>query len=207
MKKAIIAIALAAFASTASAAVTSSAHDLTSQTGPNAAKYGTTVAGTTPCQFCHTPHKANPDATLAVAPLWNRNALSVASWTMYAQAKVTGTVDAAPNANSLTCLACHEGSAALGSVYSTATNLLTGGTRTNMDTAGMLAVGTNLNDDHPVAIAYAGGGATEFPAVSPYPLYNTKVECATCHDPHDTTNGNFLRDAAGTLCGACHTAK
>lgn len=32
------------------------------------------------------------------------------------------------------------------------------------------------------------------------------VECATCHDPHNTTNGTFLRysNANSTLCLACH---
>ncbi|MDR9499666.1 MAG: cytochrome c3 family protein, partial [Hydrogenovibrio sp.] len=43
------------------------------------------------------------------------------------------------------------------------------------------------------------------------PLYNgpTKgpmVECASCHDPHKTTYGSFLRmsNAASALCLACH---
>jgi len=40
--------------------------------------------------------------------------------------------------------------------------------------------------------------------------YNEGVQCATCHDPHDNTNGDFL--VKGTpldqtpLCTTCHQA-
>lgn len=33
-----------------------------------------------------------------------------------------------------------------------------------------------------------------------------RVECASCHDPHNTTNGTFLRrtNAGSGLCLTCH---
>jgi predicted CXXCH cytochrome family protein len=211
MKKIALAIVFAAYASTTLAAVAGGPHDLTSAANKVGA-YGTAAVGTTPCQFCHTPHKANASATFATAPLWNRSALAV-TFTMYDQAKLTAgnTVDATPNAASMTCLTCHEGSATLGTVYSTTSALLTGGTNTTMVNSGMMQLGTNLNDDHPVSFLYPIGGSAAFEAgtatgVAGFPLYSSKVECATCHDPH-LTGANFLRATAATLCGLCHINK
>lgn len=212
MKKLLFAIAFAAFASTTLAAVAGGPHDLTS-TANKLGAYGTAAVGTTPCQFCHTPHGANTSATFATAPLWNRSALAV-SFTMYDGTKLTAgnTVDAVPAAASMTCLTCHEGSATLGTVYSTTSNLLSGGTNAQIINSGMMRVGTNLNDDHPVSFLYPiAGVALKFPAgttsaVAGFPLYNSKMECATCHDPH-ITGANFLRATAATLCGLCHLDK
>lgn len=215
MKKIAIAFAFAAFASTASAAVSGGPHDLTVAANKRGAYGALADAGTTPCQFCHTPHKANPDAAYTRAPLWNRQSLT-ATFTMYDQAKLTAgnTVDASPNAASITCLTCHEGSAAMGQTYAQTASLLTGGTDTAITDVGMLRVGTNLNDDHPVSFLYPTGGAGEFPAgtataVAGLPLYSSKVECATCHDPHLTAvlGSNLLRASAATICGLCHTQK
>lgn len=213
MKKIAFAVVLAAFASTTLAAVVGGPHDLTSSANKQGV-YGTAPAGTTPCQFCHTPHKANAAAAFATAPLWNRNALSAVTFTMYDGTKLTAgnTVDTAPNAASMTCLTCHEGSATLGTVYSTTANLLTGGTDTKVKDVGLLVVGTNLNDDHPVSFLYPTGGvAGKFPAgtataVAGFPLYSSKVECATCHDPHSSA-ANFLRSPAAAICGECHLDK
>jgi predicted CXXCH cytochrome family protein len=227
MKKAFLALAIAAFAQSAFASVVGGPHDL-SASGPaatNGAKYGTpqgTYAGLTPCSFCHAVHKAN--TAFAGAPLWNRPTLT-ATWTMYPAANLTGgVVDAAPNAASLTCLTCHEGTAALGVLFSTApTNVLTGGTRTQMDNAASraLVTGADLSNDHPVSFPYVGG-AGGFPTITNagtsaanvvgMPLYGAsfnRMECATCHDPHLTvgTSPRFLRVLSATICGTCHTTK
>ncbi len=36
-------------------------------------------------------------------------------------------------------------------------------------------------------------------------LYAGRVECASCHDPHDPAISPFLRKAKNTLCSTCHT--
>ena len=90
-----------------------------------------------------------------------------------------------------------------------------------------------LQNDHPVDFVYsvnlatADGGLkspTEgagqrfayVPASSPLPLFKDtaqdvsgRVECATCHNPHNSTNDPFLRIAntASALCLACHSTK
>jgi len=36
------------------------------------------------------------------------------------------------------------------------------------------------------------------------PLFDGKIACVTCHDPHANTYGNMLRIPAGDLCMVCH---
>lgn len=72
-----------------------------------------------------------------------------------------------------------------------------------------LVGGINLTDDHPISVTYpatsqfitASGGKVDI-----LPLYNNKVECASCHDPHNTTFGLFLRksNSGSQLCLTCH---
>lgn len=54
-------------------------------------------------------------------------------------------------------------------------------------------------------------GNTTFDKTTDLPLYgiagdNAEVVCATCHDPHNTVNGTFLRlsNAGSALCLTCH---
>lgn len=83
------------------------------------------------------------------------------------------------------------------------------------------SAGTNLTNDHPVNIVYnashpgvmkgklfnpeshsSGLGGT----VEEKMLFDKKVECPSCHDPHNPTIVPFLRKTTdnGTLCVACH---
>jgi predicted CXXCH cytochrome family protein len=36
------------------------------------------------------------------------------------------------------------------------------------------------------------------------PLFDGKITCLTCHDPHANTYGSMLRMTAGDLCMVCH---
>ena len=53
------------------------------------------------------------------------------------------------------------------------------------------------------ASVYIGGTTSPLPSTTPQPY----VECASCHDPHSTTNPTFLRvsNAGSGLCLTCHT--
>lgn len=212
MKKILFVAAFAAYASSALAAISGSKHDFVGGNAGNVTVYGTEATGTTSCQFCHTPHKAS--TTNAAAPLWNRAELgATVLFTMYDSTKISATVAATPGSASLTCLSCHEGSVAIGQTLNSATSLLSGGTATMIVDTGMMKIGTNLNDDHPVAITYPTAGVSgKFPAgtatgVASFTLYSSRIECATCHDPHDDTEGNFLRTPAAGLCSECHIDK
>lgn len=222
MKK-LFALLVAAFASTTLAQVAGTAHDLTAHNSNQVGSYGTPRSGTTPCQFCHTPHGANTSATFSTAPLWNRDLTNPdTGWTMYSTTAVSGRLDTRPNAASLTCLSCHEGSATLSVTYASG-DLMTGtgaaaGTAQRMATATgrQLVTGRDLSNDHPVSIVYPTAATAAFAAasgnsVNGLPLYastgGAKVECGSCHDPHSRANGKFLRVAAGALCSQCHANK
>ncbi|TAN42232.1 MAG: hypothetical protein EPN22_12990 [Nitrospirae bacterium] len=72
--------------------------------------------------------------------------------------------------------------------------------------------GINLTDDHPISMVYPSNSqfvAAVSGKVDTLPLYGASknmVECPSCHDPHNTTNGLFLRksNAGSALCLTCH---
>ena len=81
-------------------------------------------------------------------------------------------------------------------------------------------LGSDLSNDHPVnftydaALATADGGLNTpadpnnfVDAGAKFPLFGGKMECGTCHDAHDNTNGTFLvvPNSSSDLCTTCHT--
>jgi predicted CXXCH cytochrome family protein len=157
------------------------------------------------CVFCHTPHNAKTG--VQGAPLWNHE-VTTATFTTYSSDTLQATV-ATPDGSSKLCLSCHDGTVAVDSF----------GTRTGANTmTGNAMVGTDLSNDHPISFTYdaalatADGGLT-----SPFstqwvdtgktlPLYNGKMQCASCHNVHNDQYGNFLRmgNAGSALCLKCH---
>lgn len=182
--------------------IVSSKHNL-SVSGPGTVKAQTE---TQVCVFCHTPHNASP-----VAPLWNRSGSS-ASYVPY----TSSTQDAAPGqptgATKL-CLGCHDGTIALGDVLSEPSAIAMAGGITTMP-AGDSNLGTSLADDHPVSFPFTPGLASaDGELVNPATLTGEvhldpagELQCTSCHDPHDDSNGKFLvvENAASALCLECH---
>ena len=170
------------------------------------------------CIVCHTPHAA--DTTVADAPLWNHD-VTAATFTLYS----SSTLDAAvgqPAGVSKLCLSCHDGTVGVDAYgYD--------GSQVKIDDLNPDAnLGTTLANDHPVSFVYdsalastdgelldpAADGdndANTVGASTPYlPLFNGKLECASCHDVHNTASaGNpklLIRTNAGSaLCLTCHT--
>lgn len=209
MKKALVAIALAGFASTAFAAVAGSSHDL-SATGPFSSLNGTLSA----CQYCHAPHNVNTG--VPGAPLWNRNSVST-SFVMYTSATLHNPVAATPNANSMTCLSCHDGTSDMGATYATAPGFASATPMTAIAGSGPMIVGADLRNDHPVSVRYVEGGnynTANAVIAAGFRLYSYtagvySVECGSCHDPHNegASGGNmfpFLRVSKTTMCTTCH---
>jgi predicted CXXCH cytochrome family protein len=184
--------------------ITGSAHDFSTQTW----------AGGQICVPCHAPHNT---ATLAEAPLWN-HALSTATYTLYTTSTMNS-VMAQPAGVSKLCLSCHDGTVAVNSFGgTTGTTLITGTDN----------LGINLSNDHPIGITYdaalvtadgalkpittavtiGAGTKTRVGTIASNMLYAGKLECASCHDVHNTfTNGGKLLKvtAAGSaICIACH---
>lgn len=201
------------------AQIRNSKHDLSSTsttTGPKSTNLNET------CIFCHTPH-TNQTTTL----LWNRN-YSTATYATYSSATMEATVGQ-PSGGSKNCLSCHDGTVAFNSLIN---NVGSGvGTAPTMsaariDTTGFGGLGTNLTNDHPVSFVYSTHQATDADlraattvsgkivvtnAGVTLPLFGTStanatMECTSCHDPHNTTNGLFLQVAntGSQMCFTCH---
>lgn len=120
-------------------------------------------------------------------------------------------------------MSCHDGTVALGSVYNLP-GLSSGGTIpmaqsgtpiTTMPTTAAGHLGTVLTDDHPVGYLYDTSKDPEL-VIRSWP-WNTavkldpdaptgRVECHTCHDPHDNQYTKFLRmsNSNAALCTHCH---
>jgi predicted CXXCH cytochrome family protein len=100
------------------------------------------------------------------------------------------------------------------------------GTGNIMTAGGSPFLGTDLRNDHPITIVYETARAAtpaEFATqaisgtkvtvgtTAPLPLYGAStatatVECASCHDPHNNSQGLFLRksNAGSAMCLTCH---
>lgn len=190
--RALLGMLLGAFVSTAWAGVAESVHNLgTTGTGPSA-NGGTRnqFSGTAEiCVFCHTPHGG--DASAAV-PLWNRTLNTPSSYTTYDDLG-TSTFDAqvAPVGSvSIGCLSCHDGTIALDALLNepgsgadnagfsagswSGSDVAGAGTGTGANPAGsslaagiVQNLGTDLTNDHPIGMQYAGGGVSASTPVLP----------------------------------------
>lgn len=199
-----------------------------------------TINGQT-CIFCHTPHGgAN------LIPLWNRTAPTGAAYQLYTSTTTDSTTTATQIASSVSgaCMSCHDGTIAVdvladvnGLAFGPAVSFTrqatakstygaAGAGSNNVMTGGLPFLGTDLRNDHPVAIIYETARAatpTEFVtqtvsgvrifvgATAPLPLFgtsaaNARVECASCHNAHNNSLGNFLRKAntGSAICLSCH---
>ncbi len=177
------------------------------------------------CIFCHTPHQK----TITATPLWNKTLSAQATYGTYTSGSlqaVTTDIGGGTSVSNL-CMSCHDGTVAVNSLdnkssFGTPTM---GGVATELDATGKLAatreayMGTNLSNDHPINFTYDAALATSdgelktpssasfVDAAHKVPLYSAKVQCASCHNPHNGVNGSFLRlsNSASALCQTCHS--
>ncbi len=157
------------------------------------------------CIFCHTPHNSSPRA-----PLWNKDDPGV-SYTLYNSSTAEATIGQ-PDGASILCLSCHDGTIALGSVLSRTSDISMVSSITTMP-SGKANLSTDLSDDHPISFVYNSALATSDgqlydPAALPpkIALENQKVQCISCHDPHNNDYNKFLveDDKNSLLCTSCH---
>jgi len=177
------------------------------------------------CVFCHTPHQASP-----AAPLWNHTQSSTASYGVYTSATLDASdvtdIGGGTDVSNL-CMSCHDGTVGVNDLGNPANDTganPTMGSGNELDASGRIAsgrptnMGSSLTDDHPVNFTYDAALATAdgelvTPDSSAYvdaahtvPLFSGKVQCASCHDPHNNTNEPFLTKAntGSQLCSTCH---
>ena len=205
-------------------AISGSAHDLSTTGGlVNKSSNETRV-----CIFCHSPHQSGTTAD----PLWNHADTATGAFGTYesptfnASASNGGSIaDIAGGGmnTSMMCMSCHDGTVAVNNLRNPSNEfgqpLMDVTVPTELAATGEInparpsVLGTDLTDDHPVnfdyfeSIALGDTGLNNTSAVSQL-LIGTKVQCASCHDVHNSNPGfsPLLRqDPAGSqLCLDCH---
>ncbi len=149
------------------------------------------------CAACHSPHRSvAPDS----APLWDPNADLTRVFD-------SGNGEApSPGRGTQVCLRCHDGTVA--------PEVITGvkGERfKHQQHPGLWWAGKGTTD-HPVGIAYPQIDDGFRPLASvlasgKVTLPDGKVECVSCHDPHDQSGEEkmlVMSNARSALCLACH---
>ncbi len=200
--------------------VTTTKHNLSLTSGGTDPTGGALADYAEVCVYCHTPHGGQVDA-----PLWNRGFNTGGGYTMYSSATIDMTIDGQPTGISLACLSCHDGTIGLDVIINAPNAFIdAGGTIpgttpcVNTMPAGNTNLGEDLRNDHPISVVYdptqdpafnteasilAAGLRLFTDPASP----GNKVQCASCHNPHDNaTNKPFLRlsNSSSTLCKTCH---
>lgn len=176
-------------------------HNL-SASGPGPVK---AVALTEICVFCHTPHNAAP-----AVPLWNQSLSPADTYQTYASTTLKAGLGL-PTGSSKLCLACHDGTVALGNTVNGGQIAMRGLDAQNR-LSGRSVIGTDLRNDHPISFAPVPGSSIVLPpSGSPVRLDSAgQVQCVSCHDAHrmdvDPTAQKFLvmSNAASALCMVCH---
>ncbi|MEN8155442.1 MAG: cytochrome c3 family protein [Bacteroidota bacterium] len=151
------------------------------------------------CEFCHTPHSVKP-----LSPTW-ANSNPATRYIMYDEmvsstSNIPADPSRQPDGSSTLCLSCHDGTIALGNTSSV------------MPAGSSSILGTDLSDDHPISFTYdatlvASDGQLKYTPMFPVTLdANSKVQCASCHDPHVDTHSSFLvtSNEFSDLCFKCH---
>lgn len=145
------------------------------------------------CTPCHTPH-----LSIGRAPLWDRRPTAAAALASY---QSTG---ADFDGSSLLCLSCHDG------VIATDVFTETHGTAWSTERAWPRGPGSRAG--HPIGVEYPLADPTyhSIAAVTAdgrIKLPEGRVQCISCHDPHNTHRhpGMVVRSNRGSrLCLACH---
>lgn len=218
MRKILLVFALCLFVTVSYAQVADTAHDLSS--GSTYTFNQGTVQSTNIdriCVFCHTPHQPTGTTT---DPLWNHELSAVANYgvydspTMQADTLATGAIADVAGTGTVSdlCMSCHDGTIGVGSMYNTTTPVADNAA-VAIGAANPAYVGADLTNDHPVNFTFANelfvaDGDLNDPtgAAIQALLVGDTVQCSSCHDPHDNTNGSFLvmSNAGSVLCTTCH---
>ncbi len=190
---------------------TASAEDMskivnTSHNMTNVDVWGVVIPQDRVCLPCHTSHNARTDARGESLVLWN-HAETDQTFEMYATtADHRGTQ---PEGVSKLCLSCHDGATAIDDF---------GGNDDYFNNVKIPAdslsnLGLDLRDDHPIGVEYPPPDLTGYKDKSTFTGVKVvvvngmdRVECTSCHDPHNDSLGMFLRQTltGSALCLECH---
>jgi len=148
------------------------------------------------CSACHSAESDKP----AAAPLWEENAdLNRTFGTPLTRSKAAGP-------GTTVCLRCHDGTIARDTIAGAE-----GGRFVNRENPGLFGTGHGTGD-HPVGVDYPQFDrdyrpATSVTAMGTVQLPDGKVECNSCHDPHNMSGEEYMlvtSNARSALCLTCH---
>jgi len=186
----------------------------------------------------HTIKPEDAAPALTYYPLWNHDLSTIATYQMYQNAssilewpnsiqhQLNATLTQ-PGSVSKLCLSCHDGSVAVSSYGNfnggISTSKRTGTTKITINPKFGIGVGGDLRNHHPIGFDY---GAVQLaddeirdPSTVLYGnnpagltindlLFGGKMECASCHDVHNTKNSGskftWVQDTGSNLCFSCH---
>ena len=176
-------------------------------------------AGGETCPPCHPPHDSG---TPVAGPLWNHEA-SVAPFALYHNSTLDDPVDRLGSVSKL-CLSCHDGIVAIDTFSgNTGTTSMVGDEEIEID----------VLNDHPIGVTWDhqtihNNASSSFCSQChvtmsmasrdmPLPFYEDdlaqpRMECATCHDPHNhVPDGNeyllrVTKKDGSLICLYCHDA-
>ncbi len=168
--------------------------------GPEGWKHdfsGKDWSGGDACRVCHVRGTDAP----AVAPLWDANAdLNRTFGTPLRESQAAGL-------GTTLCLRCHDGTVARDAIAPA-----TPQTRfSNREHPGRLRAGHSTSN-HPVGVLYPSVDEDYRPAnrviaSGTVSLPDGRVECTSCHDPHDMSGEKYMlvrNNARSALCLTCH---
>jgi len=154
-------------------------------------------AGGDMCGACHTPHR---DQTPTATPLWDPKAdLSRTFGTPITEVKGSGW-------GTRSCLQCHDGTIAKETLGGTARERLANRQHPSVFRA------AHTRTDHPVSVDYPQFDKhfrpmTTVVARGSVVLPDGRIECVSCHDPHndsDTKAMLVMENTRSALCLTCH---
>jgi predicted CXXCH cytochrome family protein len=149
---------------------------------------------------CGVCHSGGSDKPPTAAPLWDQNAdLNRTFGTPLKDSKAAG-------AGTTICLRCHDGTIARDTVTEQSRRRFT-----NKQNPSLFRAGHNTGD-HPVGVEYPKSDKEYQPITSviskgSIPLPEGKVECISCHDPHNTNDQDHMlvmSNSRSALCLTCH---
>ncbi len=168
--------------------------------------WGVVVPQNRVCLPCHTSHGAKMDDDRGALVLWNHE-ITEQTFEMYTTS--AGHQGGQPEGTSKLCLSCHDGATAIDSFGGNSDFF--NNVRIAPDRPSNL--GTDLRDDHPIGIQYPPPDLTGYNDKSTFSGVKVvtvngidRVECTSCHDPHDNSLGMFLRQTldGSAICLECH---
>jgi len=189
------------------AQIAGTAHDFSTESWAPSSNRG--------CGVCHTTHHSTP---VTSAPLWHHETTVVAGYTLYDSPTFDGeSTITDPGASSRLCLSCHDGTVALENFGG-----ITSGTSYIGESARIGGVtGSDMSTEHPIsfdytdALAISDGGLFQptttnsglGSTIDNDMLFNSRMECASCHDVHNSYGVQYLLKMSNVnseLCLTCH---